>query len=50
MRTVMLRYAHALFNQVAQSAACNHFHYPAAALLPLGLMDALTGCSPPSSS
>jgi len=26
MRTVMLRYAHALFNQVAQSAACNHFH------------------------
>ena len=26
MRIVMLRYAHALFNQVAQSAACNHFH------------------------
>jgi CRP-like cAMP-binding protein len=26
MRKVMLRYAHALFNQVAQSAACNHFH------------------------
>ena len=26
MRLVMLRYAHALFNQVAQSAACNHFH------------------------
>jgi CRP-like cAMP-binding protein len=26
MRTVMLRYAHALFNQVAQSATCNHFH------------------------
>jgi CRP-like cAMP-binding protein len=26
MRTVMLRYAHALFNQVAQSAACNHYH------------------------
>ena len=26
MRRVMLRYAHALFNQVAQSAACNHFH------------------------
>ena len=26
MRTVMLCYAHALFNQVAQSAACNHFH------------------------
>ncbi len=26
LRTVMLRYAHALFNQVAQSAACNHFH------------------------
>jgi CRP-like cAMP-binding protein len=26
MRTVMLRYVHALFNQVAQSAACNHFH------------------------
>jgi hypothetical protein len=23
---VMLRYAHAFFNQVAQSAACNHFH------------------------
>jgi CRP-like cAMP-binding protein len=22
----MHRYAHALFNQVAQSAACNHFH------------------------
>jgi CRP-like cAMP-binding protein len=26
MRTVMLRYAHAFFNQVAQSAACNPFH------------------------
>ena len=26
MRTVMLHYAHAFFNQVAQSAACNHFH------------------------
>ncbi len=26
MRQVMLRYAHAFFNQVAQSAACNHFH------------------------
>ncbi|WP_036255902.1 Crp/Fnr family transcriptional regulator [Methylocapsa acidiphila] len=26
MRKVMLRYAHAFFNQVAQSAACNHFH------------------------
>ncbi|MDP1966706.1 MAG: Crp/Fnr family transcriptional regulator [Reyranella sp.] len=26
MRKVMHRYAHALFNQVAQSAACNHFH------------------------
>jgi len=26
MRTVMLRYAHAFFNQVAQSAACNRFH------------------------
>lgn len=26
MRRVMLHYAHALFNQVAQSAACNHFH------------------------
>jgi CRP-like cAMP-binding protein len=26
MRVVMLRYAHALFSQVAQSAACNHFH------------------------
>ena len=26
MRNVMLRYAHAFFNQVAQSAACNHFH------------------------
>ena len=26
MRTVMLRYAHAFFNQVAQSAACNQFH------------------------
>jgi CRP-like cAMP-binding protein len=23
---VMLRYTHAFFNQVAQSAACNHFH------------------------
>ena len=34
MRPVMLRYAHALFNQVAQSAACNHLH-PGAALLPL---------------
>ena len=26
MRTVMLLYAHAVFNQVAQSAACNQFH------------------------
>lgn len=26
IRTVMLRYAHAFFNQVAQSAACNQFH------------------------
>ncbi len=26
MRIAMLRYAHAFFNQVAQSAACNHFH------------------------
>jgi len=26
LQAVMLRYAHALFNQVAQSAACNHFH------------------------
>jgi CRP-like cAMP-binding protein len=26
MRIVMHRYAHAFFNQVAQSAACNHFH------------------------
>jgi CRP-like cAMP-binding protein len=26
MRAVMHRYVHALFNQVAQSAACNHFH------------------------
>ena len=26
MRTVMLRYAHAVFNQVAQSAACNQLH------------------------
>jgi CRP-like cAMP-binding protein len=26
MRKVMLHYAHAFFNQVAQSAACNQFH------------------------
>jgi CRP-like cAMP-binding protein len=26
MRRTMLHYAHAFFNQVAQSAACNHFH------------------------
>lgn len=26
MRATMLRYAHAFFNQVAQSAACNRFH------------------------
>lgn len=26
MRAVFLRYAHAFFNQVTQSAACNHFH------------------------
>src|SRR6202035_5153928 len=26
MRRVLLHYAHAFFNQVAQSAACNHFH------------------------
>ena len=26
MRAVMLHYAHAFFNQVAQSAACNRFH------------------------
>jgi len=25
-RAVMLHYAHAFFNQVAQTAACNHFH------------------------
>jgi CRP-like cAMP-binding protein len=25
-RKLMLRYVHAFFNQVAQSAACNHFH------------------------
>jgi CRP-like cAMP-binding protein len=26
LRTTMLHYAHAFFNQVAQSAACAHFH------------------------
>src|SRR5439155_14516866 len=26
MRAVMLRYAHVFFNQVAQTAACAHFH------------------------
>src|SRR5260370_35134603 len=26
LRAIMLRYAHAFFNQVAQSAACAHFH------------------------
>jgi CRP-like cAMP-binding protein len=26
LRAVMLRYAHAMFDQIAQSAACNHFH------------------------
>jgi CRP-like cAMP-binding protein len=26
LRSIMLRYADAFFNQVAQSAACNHFH------------------------
>ena len=26
MRMVMLRYVHAMFNAVTQSAACNHFH------------------------
>ena len=26
MRAIMLHYTHAFFNQVAQSAACNHFH------------------------
>jgi CRP-like cAMP-binding protein len=26
-RTVLLHYVHAFFNQVAQSAACNHFHH-----------------------
>jgi len=26
LRAVMHRYAHAFFNQVAQSAACNHYH------------------------
>ena len=26
LRGIMLRYAHAFFNQVAQSAACAHFH------------------------
>ena len=26
MHAMFLRYAHAFFNQVAQSAACNHFH------------------------
>jgi CRP-like cAMP-binding protein len=27
LRKVMHRYTHAFFNQVAQSAACNHFHH-----------------------
>lgn len=27
MRTVLAQYAHAFFNQVAQSAACNHAHH-----------------------
>jgi CRP-like cAMP-binding protein len=27
VRTIMLHYTHAFFNQVAQSAACNHFHF-----------------------
>jgi CRP-like cAMP-binding protein len=27
VRNVMQHYAHAFFNQVAQSAACNHFHH-----------------------
>ena len=40
MRTVMLHYAHAFFNQVAQSAACNQFHSLRAALLPLDADDA----------
>ena len=26
LRVTMLHYAHAFFNQIAQSAACNHFH------------------------
>jgi CRP-like cAMP-binding protein len=26
LRSTLLRYVHAFFNQVAQSAACNHFH------------------------
>src|SRR6185312_1093768 len=26
LRAVMLRYVHVFFNQVAQSAACNHYH------------------------
>jgi CRP-like cAMP-binding protein len=27
LRRLMLRYAHAMFDQVAQSAACAHFHH-----------------------
>ena len=40
MRAVMLRYAHAFFNQVAQSAACNHFHSIEQRCLPLAADDA----------
>ena len=27
MRLVMQNYAHVMFNQIAQSAACDHFHH-----------------------
>ena len=40
MRAVMLHYAHAFFNQVAQSAACNHFHSIEQRCMPLAADDA----------
>lgn len=40
MRTVMLHYAHAFFNQVAQSAACKSISFHTAALLSLAADDA----------
>ena len=39
LRTALLHYAHAFFNQVAQSAACAQSSYLGTAMLPLATDD-----------